>query len=226
MKSFTEWIHDHDDRWSFILPYVGGAILLSIFMSMFWVAMLMVGHLLIELWRFKLLEIESPLLHALWHTKLDFSLVIVAFVFAVYAEFIIGLLGLSYAARGAQAVARFGVVERSLRSFLLVLDELGLLVKAFLKGKKKGVSGEKEARTAADGKADKRAILEKALHMQEEDIRPWRNPKKGDWFSIGFAVVCVSLILMAPRFTEHRYNDIGRIILAALQPFPAGGEQE
>ncbi len=219
MTSFINWIHDHDNRWSFILPYVGGAILLSIFMSMFWVAMLMIAHLLLELWRFSMLKIERPLLHALWHTKLDFSLVIVAFVFAVYAELIIGLLGLSYAARGAQAVARFGVIERSIRSGLLIIDELGLLAKAFAKGKKNDANGKPVPAAAGNEAPSQQDMLDEALHYDHDEVNPWKNPTKGDWFSIGFAVACLTLIVMAPHFTTYDYHDIGHIILEELHPW-------
>lgn len=221
MKSFHDWIHDHDDRWSFLAPYIGGAILLSIFMSLFWVAMLMFCHFLLEVWRHRLLEIKNPLIHALWHTKLDFSLVIVAFVIAVYADVIIGALGLGQAARAGQVAARFGVIERSIRSILLTADEAGLFLRALAKGRKKQTAAVDTVLQEASGQSrDPQMRKDVASHiaMANEDDAPWRSPTKGDWFSLGFGGLCVTLILMAPMITAHDFSDIGQIILHELQP--------
>jgi len=221
MKNFKEWIHDHDDRWSFIIPYIGGAILLSIFMSLFWVTMLMLAHFALEVWRHRLLGIPNPYIHALWHTKLDFSLIILAFAIAVYAEALFAALGLGQAARGAQMATRLGVIERGLRAGLMTIDEAGLFLRALAKGKRKQADGAEAAAVCLDQAEETPAVKRKmAAHqeMADEDPAPWRSPTKGDWASIGFAVACVTLILAAPALTGGDLGGVGRIILEELHP--------
>jgi len=212
--SIIQWIKDHDDRWSFISFYVGGAVLLSIFMSLFWVTALMVTHFLMEVWRHQMLKQKPVLLHALWHTKLDFGLILMAFVISVYVELIVGALGLGQAARGAQAAARFGVIQRSIRSVLLTIDEAGLFIKAFVRGKKaKAVKSQADEQESAEIAS---AISKHQEMLDEEE--PWKKPTKGDWFSLGFAATCILLVFVAPAFTDNSYGDILRIIAVEMRP--------
>jgi hypothetical protein len=143
MTTALHWVRDHDDRLSFVLLYIGGAIALSVWLNLFWVAMLMLGHFALEIFRGHLLKAERPIFHALWEVKLDIGLLLFALVVALYADHVLALLGLGQAARagqaarGLQAVAKFGIVERALRILVLTMDDIARLVQAVIKFRKK-----------------------------------------------------------------------------------------
>src|SRR5690606_19087725 len=68
-----------------------------------------------------------PFLRALWCVKLDICLIIFSLMIALYADTIFAVLGLgqvSRAAAGARAIARFGVIERSLKIFFMTVDDM------------------------------------------------------------------------------------------------------
>jgi len=214
--SILDWIENHDERWSFIILYVGGAVVLSIFMSLFWVAALMLAHFAMEVWRHRMLEQKPVLMHAFWHTKLDFGLILMAFAVSVYLEVIVGALGLGQAARGAQAVARFGVIQRSIRSVLLTIDEAALFLKAFVRGRAARAAEGIEIDTAEEV-IEIRSGIEKHVEMVQE-AAPWKKPTRGDWFSLGFAALCILMIILGPFFTSHSLADIGNILVQEMKP--------
>jgi len=144
MTAAAQWIREHDDRLSFVVLYISGAIILSIVLNLFWVMMLMLGHFILEIFRGYLIKTERPFTHALWEVKLDIGLVLFALVVALYAEHVLALLGLGQAARvgqaarGLEVAARFGIVERALRIFVLTIDDLARLVQAGFKFRRRG----------------------------------------------------------------------------------------
>jgi hypothetical protein len=222
MPTFQDWLHTHDERWSFILPYVLGAVLISIFLGMFWVAVLMLAHFGLEIVRFRALGVPTPGLHGLWHTKLDFGLVLVALAIAVYAQALFAVLGAGYAARGAQVAARFGVVQRTLRVALLTFDEVLLFARAVWRATRRAPAGaaaappprpacpvEAQAHDAAQAQARERAL----------GINPWRYANTGDWVSLALAPACVLAILAAPAVTGHDAQAIVEILLHELRPW-------
>jgi len=44
MTAALHWVREHDDRLTFVVLYVGGAIILRVWLNLFWVAMLMLGN--------------------------------------------------------------------------------------------------------------------------------------------------------------------------------------
>ncbi len=211
------WIKHHDERWSFILLYVGGAIALSIYTNLFWVVMLMLGHFGLEIWRHIIIKAAKPFLQALWHVKLDIALVFFALVIALYADMIMAALGLGQTARagqavrGAQMLTRFAIIERGLRIFFLTIDDIAriaMIVWKVLKGKNGKTSREME---------DARAKLKE----EEEHIHP--EPKagrlsKGDIFSLSFGGLCLLLIVLAPWITDREVSETAWAIIYELQP--------
>jgi hypothetical protein len=65
MTAAAHWIREHDDRLSFVVFYISGAIILSIVLNLFWVMMLMLGHFILEIFRGYLIRAERPFTHAL-----------------------------------------------------------------------------------------------------------------------------------------------------------------
>jgi len=193
MTAAAQWIKEHDDRWSFMLVYIGGAIVLSIVLNLFWVMMLMLGHFVLEVFRGYLLKAERPFVHALWEVKLDIGLVLFALVVALYAEHVLALLGLGQAARAGQAIrglevaARFGIVERALRIFVLTIDDLARLVQVAVKFHSRKAE---PAPVAASN--DAQSVVESA---------PWASPGPGDVLSLSFVALCLFLIALTPSLT-------------------------
>ncbi len=206
-----DWLQNHDDRWSFIIIYVGLAILLSLYAGLFWVMMLMLCHLGLEFVRHKTIQAPRPVIHALWNTKLDIGLLFFAFVITLYSDAVMAALGLGQSARAAQAArglqlaARFGVIESALRTFLLTADDLFRLTRALWKTtkKKKGVLKPK-----TDEKDEK-----------ENNLYPWRTPKIGDYVSLFFGILCIGFIALSPLLTDQTFSDVINSIQEDLSPF-------
>jgi len=228
MTSLRAWVHDHDSRWSFILPYIITAVLLGIFASLFWVTIVMFSHFLLELWRHRMLKTKNIILVSLWHTKLDFALVAMGLALAVYSGVIIGVLGLGQAARGTAALSRVVVIQRAMRGVLLSIDDAGLLARGLgnaLKSKfqKKETEVLSEAYgqkvTAAGGRATTIKPAPKPPAATEaEDPTPWRRPTKGDWFGIGLGTISIALILVAPVITAHEWGKVAELLLEEMTP--------
>jgi hypothetical protein len=207
MTAALHWVRDHDDRLSFVVLYIGGAIILSVWLNLFWVAMLMLGHFGLEILRGHLLKAESSLTHALWEVKLDVGLLLFALVVALYSDHVLALLGLGQAARagqaarGLQVAAKFGIVERALRILVLTMDDVARLVQAVIKLRNK--NGQP---APAEPRAD--------VNAQAEGPSPgW-----GDICSLGFAVACLLLILLTPSLTGASAAHVGTQVLQELSP--------
>ncbi len=154
LVSVREWIRDHDESWIFVAIYLGLAVGLSVFVSLFWLVVVAAVHFALELIRQGLYQKGwlSIALHALWEVKLDVGLIFLALALVLYIDVVLGLLGLQSAARAA-AVSRAGVRigsraaawERNLRTFLLTVDEMARIGQAIImfgrKGKEKREDG-------------------------------------------------------------------------------------
>jgi len=146
--SLREWVRDHDESWIFVVLYLGLAVGLSVFVSLFWLVVVAGLHFLLELIRQRHYR-EGPrsvALHALWEVKLDVGLVLLALTLVLYIEVVLGILGIQSAARaaavtraGARVGTRAAAWERNLRTFLLTVDEMARVVHAgfMLRRKKK-----------------------------------------------------------------------------------------
>jgi len=145
--SLRQWIREHDESWVFVAAYLGLAVGLSVFVSLFWLVVVAALHFGLELIRQSHYRegTRSVVLHALWEVKLDVGLVLLALTLVLYIEVVLGILGLQSAARAA-AVSRAGVRigsraaawERNLRTFLLTMDEMARIGHAAVMFKKKG----------------------------------------------------------------------------------------
>ncbi len=131
--SLREWVRTHDERWLFVVLYLGLAVGLSVFVSLFWLVVVAALHFGLELVRQRHYRANgrSVFLHALWEVKLDVGLVLLALTLVLYIEVVLGILGVQSAARAAavsRAGARMGTRaaawERNLRTFLLTVDEM------------------------------------------------------------------------------------------------------
>lgn len=207
MVAVRQWIEDHDDRLSFVILYIGGAVALSILLNLFWVIVLMLAHFALEIVRGHLLGAKRPLAHALWEVKLDIALVLFALVVALYADHVLALLGLGQAARagqatrGLQAAARFGIIERTLRIVVLTADDAFRLVQAALKLRSRS------AATAAPAPLATAPATSGGTGLGTGDI-----------VSLAFGAVCLALILLAPDIIGTTPDAVASQILHEVSP--------
>jgi hypothetical protein len=87
---------EHEDRWLFVVLYVGAAVTLSILLSLFWLIVLLLVHALFE-WVHETTKgpaTWTAFKRTLWAVKLDAGLVLFALALSLYMEVLLGVLGL------------------------------------------------------------------------------------------------------------------------------------
>lgn len=199
------WVSEHDDSWLFIVLYVGLGLVLSMTISLFWLAAVVAAHGVLEYAAMGRRGIRDQRLgRVLWHLKLDIGLTLVALWLGLYLELLFGLAGLGAAARaGAQTAARTIAWQRAIRGVLMTADEAAHVVKAVATRK-----GAKRPATPAAAKTDGRP--------------PWRRPwSRGDKFAVAFTATWAVLILLAPVLTDHTVSSVLAVLAADLHPWPA-----
>jgi hypothetical protein len=122
------WIVEHDQSRVFLVLYIGLAVVLSLWISLFWLVAVVGAHLVLELIRQSHLQIGARriVLESAWELKLDVALVLFALALSLYMETVLGVVGLQGAARlgsASRAAARFASWERVLRGVALSADD-------------------------------------------------------------------------------------------------------
>ncbi len=228
--SFRDWVREHDERWSFVVLYLGLAVGLSVFVSLFWLLVVAGLHFALECgrqahYRGSTLEIGA---HALWEIKLDVGLVLLALTLVLYIDVVLGLLGLQSAARAAavtRAGARIGTRaaawERNIRTFLLTVDEMARVAyAAFLF--RKGGPGVARARADADAVDPDMAPAPAPSPPVPTASEGWRGTwGLGDRIGVLLVASGVVLLVAAPFLTVHDWGTAVVTILAELRPFPS-----
>ncbi len=217
LDSLRHWIRDHDDRWSFLVPYIFLAVTLPIVLGLFWLLVIVAVHVALEWARQKELtdDPKELWLRVLWEVKLDFALIIFSFALTVYMDVVLGILGLGGAARaGLQAGSRFAAWQNAARAILLSVDDVAQVARGLSAGKKSGDPEEMAEATEP---------FEGETHVTAPLPMPWEGfPKSWDWLDfaamiIGFGFTL--LLLLTPVLTEHSYLQMFQMILADLHPF-------
>ncbi len=198
------WVAEHDDSWMFIVLYVGLGLVLSMTISLFWLAAVVAAHGVLEWVAMGRQGIrDNRLGRVLWHLKLDIGLTLVALWLGLYLEVLFGLAGLGAAARaGVQTAARTIAWQRAIRGFLMTVDEAAHVVKA--------VATRNRPKPAAEPTTE------------PADARPpWRQPwSRGDKFAVVFTTTWAVLILLAPVLTDHTISSALATLAADLHPWP------
>lgn len=203
------WVAEHDDSWIFMVFYVGLALVLSMWISMFWLAAMVAAHAALEWYALSRRGVRTHRLGTvLWHLKLDIGLVLVALFLGLYLDSIFGVLGLGAAARaGAQTAARVVAWQRTIRGVLMTVDEAAHVVKA-VATRNGGKQKPGAAAASAQGIAD--------------DRPPWRRPwTRGDKFAVAFTLTWALLILLTPVLTDHTVLSTLAVLAADLHPWPS-----
>ncbi|AHF00146.1 hypothetical protein [Thioalkalivibrio paradoxus] len=240
------WIVRHDRSLLFATVYVTLTVVLSVFVSYFWLLAVVGVHILLE-WLKKGYLGYRPGLHrtawTLWDTKFDLALVFLAFTLLSYTGVNAGVAGAQSATRAGLLGGRLAVVTERASSLLARLGRLlrvggvfrGLGVKAvdvFFSARVVLFRKADMARAASDeghlapgaASARERAAEEQAQDaelLQIPDYLPWQRKLGGAaWFAlivIGFNVVAV---LASPLLTDHSYLSLFQSLGAKLHPWP------
>ncbi|HRQ23643.1 MAG TPA: hypothetical protein PLF42_09490 [Anaerolineales bacterium] len=208
LASFRTWVVNHDDSWLFIVLYIGLAVVLSIWISLFWLVAVVAVHFGFEVVRQydKFSDWGMVVRESLWELKLDIALVLFALVVSLYMELALGVAGLQGAARiggaGVRGGARFAAWQRIIRGLLLSVDDAAQVAR---------VAVGKNKKSEEEGQAPKVEITDSS----------WAGTwKHGDWIAIGLGVVCFLLIASTPLLTDHTYPSTFAALAAELHPFP------
>jgi hypothetical protein len=216
------WIVAHDESRLFMVAYIGLALVLTIWIGLFWLVALVAVHLLFEYFRCRHDGIAGlrALGAAAWGVSLDIALVLFALVLAVYLQVVFGLLGLHALGRAGTAMqvgvrggVRLASWEKVIRGVLLSLDDAFQGARAVLAMKSKGGAGELDAVAPTRAESPAAVSIERAPRASG-----W---SRGDLLATSLAAVCIALILIAPIITENSWNDVLSIISLELRPFPS-----
>lgn len=194
---------EHDDSWIFTALYIGLAVVLSIWISLFWLVAVVAAHGALEWWALRQRGYTGPLLGPItWHLKLDIALILFALWLGVYMETLFGIAGIGTIARtGAQAGARFIAWQRALRGVLLTVDDAAQVARAVIA---RGNGSE------PPGEA-----------LRSSWLGRW---SRGDKAVLAFGALWVVLILLSPWLTEHTVSGALQVMAADLHPWPPAGE--
>jgi len=216
-RPVREWILHHDDRWSFTIAYVGSAVVLSIWLGLFWLGVVMAAHGALEWIRQRAADPAFPgvLARVTWEMKLDAALFLFALALAVYMDVVLGAAGLGgasrmvahTASRGLRSGARLAGWVRTLRGVLLSLDDAALLAKAAVGG----------------GSADAAKGQGQVDQDEGHPLRPWRSWGTGDHVAVWMGAVFLLLILVAPWvLPDGSVWEVANTILQELHPLGHG----
>jgi hypothetical protein len=236
-SGLREWVRDHDERWSFVVLYLGLAVGLSVFVSLFWLLVVGALHFVLECgrqahFREGRLEIVG---HALWEIKLDVGLVLLALTLVLYIDVVLGLLGLQSAARaaavtrvGARVGSRAAAWERTIRTFLITVDEMARIAYAAVLMRQGGAGAVRrgaanEARAAAlEAEAAAEAEAFAASAVAAGPGVGWRGPwGMADRIGLGLVAAGIVLMLVAPLVTAHDWGTAAAALMEELRPFPS-----
>lgn len=203
----VEWILHHDESRAFVAGYIGLALVLSIWIGLFWLVAVVAVHLLFETIKQHDAD-RRPLgvaARVLWELKLDLALVLFALALSVYLEVVLGLAGLSAGARvGLQSGARFAAWQKVLKGVLLSVDDAAQVGRALLTRRGGSPSDDESS----------------------EPFALWGGwPGRwsfGDRLAVGLGALCLTLLLAAPMLTDHTWPSLVSVLAAELRPLPQG----
>jgi hypothetical protein len=218
LVGIRRWVVRHDESWLFVSTYIGLAVVLSIWIGLFWLVAVVAGHFVLEFVRQRHLRdgLRSVLLESFWELKLDLALVLFALVVSLYMEVVLGVVGLQSAARaGAAAQAglrggtRFAAWQRVIRGILLTVDDAAQV-----------------ARVAVTRSAEDEGFDADSERLSTPSMGPWGRWSgswgKADWISVGLGAAGVVLILLAPVLTHQNLGPVIETLGGELHPFPPG----
>lgn len=238
------WFLEHDDRYTFIAPYVALSVFASVFVSLFWLAALIGVHFGIELYRQRHLAGRQTFAHAAWEVKLDLALFLLSITLVLYMDIVFGLLGLNAASRAGAAAARAGArsaaIQRGVRTFLLTIDDLiriaGIVFATRGIGRGIAEAASESAPATVEVATTPKDVPAPANaphthpsdeapsdHTDRSASSPWTGPwALGDRISIVLGALALLLVALAPWLSGHGLDGVFDLIAEELNPLPGG----
>jgi hypothetical protein len=207
----TDWINNHDEKLSFTVAYVGASVILSLFVSIFWLIPIVLVHGFLEWKKAKALNVNR-MRYVLLHLKLDIALIIFSLWLSVYIEASFGLLGIGSASRvasrgatvsriaagsrvAAKGGARILAWQNAIRGVLITLDDVAQLIR--------GVS---RVKNRENGNSSSPLSSEKLTLL--------------DYTIIGVSLLFILSLLFAPYLVGMEYSQVLEILKSELTPWP------
>lgn len=219
-RRLHDWVVEHDDSKLFLALYIGLAVVLSIWISLFWLVAVVAVHFGFEVVR-QLRYQPGPrqvVLEALWELKLDIALVLFALALTLYMELVLGVVGLQGAARvgaASRVATRFAGWERTIRGLLLSVDDVAQVVRAVAMRRRAAAVPADAAPAVAAAVPSTRAVGAGSRWAS------WAGTyTAGAWISLGLAAACTLLILAAPWLTPHSAATAVATLATELRPLP------
>jgi hypothetical protein len=203
ISPLRRWIIDHDQSWLFTFGYVGLALVLSIWISLFWLVFVVLIHGVLEWIRQSHADPRPTgvMARVAWELKLDAALILFALALSAYMDVVLGLTGLGGAAKLAQAGTRAAGWTKAIRGALLSVDDAAQIARALFK--KSGPSSGAE---------------------NPNPFCYWGgwNQKwsRGNCLTLVFGLLCIILILIAPLLTHHDFPSLCATLASDLHPWP------
>lgn len=241
------WIVNHDRSLLFAFLYVTLTIVLSVFISYFWLLAIVGVHIVLEWLKKGYLGYrrgKHRIAWTLWDVKFDLALVCLAFALLSYTGINAGVAGAQSATRAGILGSRFGALSTRFGALAAPLAELGQYLARFGQyfarfgqyfarfGKYFARLGIKvvdvffSARVALFRKADMAREASRSAVLDEEQDQvpaylPWqRRLSGGDWFAISVITVNIVAVLSAPLITDHSYTSLLQSLAVKLHPWP------
>jgi hypothetical protein len=218
LASIHRWIIHHDESRLFSLLYISLAVILSLWISLFWLVVVVFVHLVFE-WisqRHRGHSWSRTVLESLWELKLDLGLIVFALALALYLDFIFGLAGLGATARIAPAAGRFIVWKQVLRGVLLSVDDAARVARALLT---------KRRRSPSAGGAEHEDLEPRVPVVESMAVQRWGSWAsawgRGDRFAVGFGLLCLGLLVFSPLLSPHDLDSALQALAAELHPLPS-----
>lgn len=205
---FKVWIIEHDERWSFLVIYVVLAVLLTLWIGMFWLFIVVAGHFVFEMVKKRhdgCAGWTRTVVWSLWDMKFDLALVAWALVLLTYTSASFGIVGASTAGR----LFMLGKGNPAFWRNLLIVSRVVIVRKADRLAK---------LRMVADAPCP---VAARAERLQCAHY-PWQQPLRWyDFVCLGLTGLCLLAIGFAPLVVDESAGELALEVLRHLHPFPS-----
>ena len=214
--------------------YIGFAVVLSVWLSLFWLVLMVGIHFAFEVIRQSREFPRWPavLSMASWEVRVDVALLLLAFAVSLYMDLIMAILGLQSLGRAAVATSRVGTRavawQRAVRAVVLGFDDVANAIRAIFM--KKGNAAEPAPATTGAGAGpeapEEPAQAPASLPDRRSPVVPGWGDRWGFWdrFTMALCGACMAAMIAAPPLTESTYGEAVETLREELRPFPQDEE--
>lgn len=233
------WIINHDQSRAFNVLYISLAVILSVFVSLFWLVLIVGIHFVLEVIRqhHHCSGCTKKVLgRSFWQLKLDFSFVAFSFVADAYMGILLGMAGLGNISRlrgfeqaDISSGARLGGYERAVRGVVLSSDDIARTTSAAI-GHRDNIKDDERNGASEDDRAKEnyvptpalpdsgQPLVQPGLASTDADLQVrW---SRRDYGTVAFGITCIVLLFLTPWLIGMTYGELLQIIIQDLRPFP------